>query len=206
MTFFDFCVAISLGSITANIGLGGDNSFQAGVTVLFTLSTLAIITGFFHIKSMQFNKLVNSEPLVLIDQNNIVEKNMRKARISLTELTALLRQKNAFNIADVNYAIMECDGKLSVLFKSDQRPATPSDFQLTPPQTGLTKDIIMDGKILYENLKTANLSETLLKDQLKAKGINKISDVFYAAVDPTGTLYFTIGIEGTEKHGQHGIE
>lgn len=204
MTFFDFCVAITLGSVTASIGLGGDNSFYSAVTELLTLGSLAIITGFFHIKSLKFNKLVNSEPLVLIAQNNIVEKNMKKARITITELTALLRGKNAFNINDVYYAVMECDGKLSVLFNSDKRPTSPSDFQITPPQNGLTKDIIIDGKVLYNNLESAHLSESWLMGKLAEKGIENIKEVFYAAIDTAGKLYCTIGIEGQDH--QYGIE
>jgi uncharacterized membrane protein YcaP (DUF421 family) len=116
MTFFDFCVAITLGSVTANIGFGGDNSFHAAVTVLLTLGFLSIVTGFLCIKSFAVRKLVNSEPLLLIDNNQVVERNMKKARITMTELTSLLREKNAFNIKDVQEAVLENDGKLSVLF------------------------------------------------------------------------------------------
>lgn len=206
MTFFDFCVAITLGSVTANIGFGGDNSFHAAVTVLITLGILAIITGYFHIKSLKFRKLVNSEPLVLIEHNEIVQANMKKARITLTDLTSMLREKNAFNIADVNYAVLENDGKLSVQFKSDKKPATPADLQIHPPEAGLTRDIVIDGNIMFDNLNATQLTEAWLFNELKAKGIDNIKEVFFAALDSSGGLYVSKGINGREKPGQHGIE
>ena len=206
MTFFDFCVAITLGSVTANVGLGGDNSFQAAVTVLITLGLLAILFGYFHIKSNRFRKLVNSEPLVLIKDNQIVEANMKKTRLTLNELTSLLREKNAFNIADVHYAILENDGKVSVMFNSDKKPATPADLQIHPPEKGLTRDIVIDGNVLYENLNATQLTEAWLFNELKAKGIENIKEVFFAALDSSGGLYVSRGIKGREKPGEHGIE
>lgn len=206
MTFFDFCVGIALGSVAANMGMGGDNSFQSAFAVMYTLGLIALLFGYIHIKSMKFRKLVNSEPLVLIENNQIVEKNMKKARITLTELTSMLREKNSFNINDVSYAVMENDGKLSVLPKSDKKPATPSDLQIHPPESGLTKDIVIDGNIMYENLKSTNYTEGWLFDQLKRKGIANIKEVFFAALDASGSLYVSKGIEGKEKPGEHGIE
>lgn len=206
MTFFDFCVAITLGSVTANIGFGGDNSFHSGVTVLITLGLLAIITGYFHMKSMKFRKLVNSEPLVLIENNQVVEANMKKARITLTDLTSILREKNAFNIADVNYAVLENGGKISVLFKSDKKPATPADLQIHPPEKGLSRDIVINGNIMYENLNGTQLTEAWLFEELKTKGIDNIKEVFFAALDSSGELYVSRGIKGRERHGEHGIE
>jgi uncharacterized membrane protein YcaP (DUF421 family) len=206
MTFFDFAVAITLGSVTANIGFGGDSSFHAAVTVLLTLGLLTLITGFLSIKSLHFSKLVNAEPLILIQNNQIVETNMKKARITLTDLTSMLRKMNAFDIGEVNYAILENDGKLSVLFKSDKKPATTGDLQIKPRENGLTKDIIIDGHIMHENLNAIGLNENWLINELKAQGIKNIEEVFFAALDATGSLYISKGIQGKEQPGEYGIE
>jgi uncharacterized membrane protein YcaP (DUF421 family) len=206
MTFFDFCVAITLGSVTSNICFAGDSSFYSAVTVLITLGILAIITGYFNMKSLKFRKLVNSEPLILIEQNQIVEANMKKARITLTNLTSMLREKNAFNIADVNYAILENDGKLSIQFKSGKQPITPADLQMHPSESGLTREIIIDGNIMLDNLNATQLTEEWLFNELKVKGIDNIKEVFFAAIDSSGRLYVSKGIKGREKPGEHGIE
>lgn len=206
MTFFDFCVAITLGSVTANIGFGGDSSMHAAITVLVTLCLLAILTGYLTTKSMTFSKFIDSEPVILIDNNKIVSSNMEKLRLSLTDLTALLREKNIFDITTVGYAVIEKDGKLSVLLKSDKEPLTPSDLGLHPPDKVPRRDIIMDGKILHENLEKAQLTEAWLFGVLKEKGIRHASEVFYASLDPSGDLYVSLKIAGQEKEGMHGFE
>lgn len=206
MTFFDFTVVITFGSIAANIGVGQNNSFHTNVTVLITLGLLGFLSGYIHIKSFKFRKLINSEPLVIIQNGDIVKANMIKGRITLDELTSLLREKNVFNISEVHYAIIENDGHLSVLPKAINKPLTAQDMNLTPQDTGLSKDIIIDGNIMYENLNSANLTSEWLLNELKNKGILNAKDVFYATLDSGGNLYVSKGIEGKEKQGQHGIE
>lgn len=206
MTSFDFGIALALGSVTANIGFGSEHSFHTAVTVLVTFACLGLLVGKLHIRFFSFDKLINSEPLVLIEDGRLIRANMKKTRITLTELTALLREKNVFNIGDVLYAILECDGKLSVLPRTGKAPLTPSDMHLHPAEKGLTKDLVMDGRILAENLAAAGLTEEWLLDQLKTRGIRRVKDVFYAAMEPSGRLYVSTGGGRKELPGQHEIE
>nr|WP_233452687.1 YetF domain-containing protein [Caproicibacter fermentans] len=155
---------------------------------------------------MKFRKAVNSEPLVLIENGQIVEPNLKKSRITLNDLTSLLREKNAFNIADVNNAVLENDGKLSVQLKSGKKPVTPSQLQLHPPEKGLTRDIVIDGVLLSENLEATNLTKEWLYEELKKQGISNLGEVFFAALDSSGSLYVSKGMKGKEQPGQHGIE
>ncbi|MDP4109738.1 MAG: DUF421 domain-containing protein [Bacillota bacterium] len=206
ITFFDFAVAITLGSITANISLGTNMTFASGITVLLTFCALGLIAGIVHISSFRLRKLINSEPVVIISNGEIIKKNMKKIRLTLDDLTSLLREKNYFNINDVNYAILENDGKLSVLPKASKKPLTPSDVQQNPPEAGLTKDIIIDGVVLYENLNSTNLTEEWLFNELNNNGICNAKEVFYAALDTSGKLYISKGNKKTERHGEYGIE
>ncbi len=206
MTLFDFALAITLGSLTSHVSLSGDESPASTITALITLGTLGVLTDFIHIKSFRMRKLINSEPVILIEKGHIVKENMVKTRITLTELTSMLRTKSIFNISDVNYAIMENSGKLSVLLKANKMPLNPSDMQLNPSEKGLTSDIIIDGKIMRENLKFTSLTEVQLLDQLKSMGINNAEEVFYAGLDSSGQLYVSKGTMGKEQEGEHGIE
>lgn len=207
MTFFDFAVAITLGSITANIGIAGDNSFNTAITVLITFGFLGFFNDIFHIKSFRFNKLVNSEPIILIQDGLINDKNMRRGRVSINELNSLLRDKNVFNIAEVHYAIMESSGTLSVLSKAESKPLTPKDMQIKTLEGGLTKDIVVDGIMMRENLNSINLTEAWLLNELKLSGIKDVGDVFYAGLASNGSLYISKRSKQTiERHGQHGIE
>jgi len=206
MTFFDFVVGISLGSATASLAIGPNNSTISAATVLISFAFLTITTGYFHIKSFKGRKLVNSEPVTMIANGKIMEKNMKKIRLSINDLMMLLREKNIFNISDVEFALMETDGKLSVLPKSQKQPITPADLKLPTTYKGLMKDIIIDGQVMYENLQDANLNEQWLYNELLTKGIKQPQEVFYAGLDTAGNLYVSIQKDEREKQGKYGLE
>ncbi|PKM51888.1 MAG: hypothetical protein CVV02_04565 [Firmicutes bacterium HGW-Firmicutes-7] len=207
MTFFDFSVIITLGSVTANLAMGQNSTPASAVASLLTLGGLAILTGYLHIKSVWISKITNSEPVTAIENGKIIDKNLKKVRFTVSELTSMLRQKNVFDYADVEFAIIENDGQLSVLPKSQKAPLTPSDLNLSTTYKGLSKDLIMDGKVLFENLKSVKLDETWLNTQLSNQGIDSAKQVFYAGLDSSGNLYVSVNQPQTQEyHGQYGIE
>lgn len=207
MTFFDFAVGITIGSVTASLAVSVSNSIYSTVSTLATLALLTVLIDLLHIKSIKFSKLVESEPVVLVANGKINDHNMRRTRSTIEDLNTLLREKNVFNIADVEFAIMENDGKLSVLPKSQKQPVTPSDLNIPTSYKGLTRDIIIDGEILNENLKDASLDKKWLIGQLDRQGIQDIRDVFYAGLDTSGGLYVSKRHRNEgEKHGKYGTE
>lgn len=207
MTFFDFVLGITIGSVAANITIGTYNqNILSGITAVAVLAGLVILIDWLHIKSFSFRKFVASEPIVVIERGEIVDKNLRRVRFSIEELMSLLRKKNIFNISDVEFAVLETDGKISVLPKSQKQPLKPSDMNIPTPYQGLTKDIIVDGVIMHENLDAAKLTNYWLTRQLEMAGVKDVSEVFYAGVDAAGTLYISKRKHNTEKEGQHGIE
>lgn len=206
MTLFDFILAITLGSLAAHVSLAGDNTPAATATALVTFAVLGVITDYIHIKSIKAGKVINSEPIVLINRGKIVKPNLKKARVSLTDLTSMLREKSVFSLSNVNYAIMENNGKVSVLLKSAKAPLTASDMQISLPENGLTRDIILDGRLMRENLIRSEITEGELLQQLKQLGIERFEDAFYAGVDSSGKVYATKGDQAQETEGEYGIE
>lgn len=206
ITMFNFALGITLGSLAAHVSLMGDNSPTATLTALFTFATLGYITDLIHVKSLRASKLINSHPIVLIDKGQIMKANMAKAKITLTELTRMLRIKSVFNLSDVNYAIIENNGELSVLLKAEKSPLTPFDMKFNPTEKNLTTDIIMDGEILRENLEDVGLTEQELLNQLKNMGIQNPDKVFYAGLESSGKLYVSNGLVGRECAKKHYIE
>lgn len=197
MTFFDFVIGVSMGSIIANAIVGQQFTSMSAITALTLVSILIIATGYLHIKSYKARKLVNSEPIILIQTGTILEENMKKIRLTINELLMKLREKNIFNLADVEFAIMETDGELSVLLKADKKPLTPYNMNIQTVSTGLTKDIIIDGNVMKENLSSSGLNEEWLKSQLKSQNIKNFSDVFYAGLDNTKKLYVSKKAQGS---------
>lgn len=207
MTSFDFVVGVTLGTIIASSILSPGSSPLSATLALIEISILSVITGFLHIKSIRIRKIVNSEPVTLVQNGIIVEENMKKIMLTIDELMMKLREKNTFNLADVEFAIMETDGQLSVLPKSNKQPLTPFHMNIQTQAAGLTKDIIMDGNIMEENLSDAGYDKMWLISQLKSQNIEAASEVFYAGLDGSKKLYISKkGIKKDESHGKYGIE
>lgn len=136
---------------------------MSAITALTLVYILVIATGYLHIKSFKARKLVNSEPIILIQTGTILEENMKKIRLTINELLMKLREKNIFNLAVVEFASVETGGKLSVLPKADKQPLTPYHMNIQTISAGLTKDIIIHGNVMKENLSSSGLNEEWLK-------------------------------------------
>ncbi|WP_238882627.1 DUF421 domain-containing protein [Clostridium sp. YIM B02551] len=189
ITFFDFIVGITLGSIAVRIALGSQESpFLATISV-FVISLLVVITDYLDIKSINFRKLVDGEPIILISNGKILDYNLKKIRITINKLMMQLREKDIFNIDDVALAAIESDGELTVLPKVNKQPITTGDLNISRKYTGLMRDLIIDGKIMYNNLKSINHDEQWVKEQLKTHNIYNLEEVFYAGLSDSGILY-----------------
>ncbi|OOM77423.1 hypothetical protein CLPUN_23220 [Clostridium puniceum] len=191
MNFFDFIMGVSMGSIVANAIIDKEFPSISATTALILFSILTIVTGYLSMKSVTIGKLINSEPVTLVENGNIVDKNMKKTKLTINELKMKLREKSAFSLADVEFAIMETDGQLSVLPKADKKPLTPYNIKVKVTSSGLEKDIIIDGTIIEENLRSAGLDKEWLKSELNKKNIKESSDVFYAGLDNNKKLYIS---------------
>lgn len=189
MNFFDFIMGVSMGSIVANAIIDKEFASLSATIALILFSILTILTGYLSIKSVTIRKLINSEPVTLVENGNIIDKNMKKTKLTINELKMKLREKSAFSLADVEFAIMETDGELSVLPKADKKPLTPYNMNVKVASPGLEKDIIIDGTVIDENLKSAGLDKKWLKSELNKQNIKESSEVFYAGVDNNKTLY-----------------
>lgn len=206
ITFFDFVVGVIVGSVAANLSVSQRNPVVSGITVLVVLALITVTIDYSNVKNFFSRKLSNSEPVTVVENGRIIAKNLERTRLPLDNLMMLLREKNAFNIADVEFAIFETDGKLSVLKKSQKQPVTPSDLNIPTAYAGITKDIIIDGKVMNENLKDARLDMEWLIGRLKDNNFNSTEEVFYAGLDTKGNLYISSRNRVREEEGQHGIE
>lgn len=126
--------------------------------------------------------MIDSEPLLIIDKGKVIYKNMKKARYNMGDLLMQLRDKDVFYITDVEIAILEPDGKLSVLKKAEQTAITVGDMNIKKPKTGMIVDLVLDGNILSEHLLLIQKDETWVRAQLKARNINNIKDVVFAGI------------------------
>ena len=200
-------MGVSIGSMIAKIIIDKDHVVFSGVIALIVFSLLTISTSYLNLKSYIARSIVNAKTLILIENGRIIDKNIKKLRITINELMTKLREKDVFNIEDLQFAIMESNGQLSVLIKADKKPITPYDMNIKVKNLSLINDIIIDGKIVNKKLQIVGVDEKSLKSELKKKNINAIEDVFYAGVDQNKKLTISeIYPDNFNPEKKYGIE
>ncbi|HHV56005.1 MAG TPA: DUF421 domain-containing protein [Firmicutes bacterium] len=160
-----------------------------GVLLIATLIGLEILLSWASIKSLKVRTWVAGHPSVVVRNGEIIEDELRKLNYNVNDLLAQLRGKGYANVRDVEFAILETSGELSVFPVAQKRPLQPADVGVPTQYEGLPLPLVVDGQILYESLKRANLDLGWLKGALAAQGIARVEDVFFASLDTQGQLH-----------------
>lgn len=189
LTAFDFIVAFTVGGTAAGVLNNSRNALIGAIISIATLAALDIIVAYLSLKNAKLRRLVQDEPLVLIQNGRLIETMMRKARFNLDDLLLELRRKNIPNLQDVEFAILESNGKLSVIPKSQARPLQPRDLGIATNYEGLPTVLIEDGNIIEDNLYKSDLDKAWLLEQLTLQGIDNPKTVFVAMLDTQGKLF-----------------
>jgi len=189
LTYFDYIVGISIGSIAGEAAVNKSVEIVDIIISIAIWSVLTILISEITLKNIKLRLLIDSEPLLIIDKGKVIYKNMKKARYNMGDLLMQLRNKDVFYITDVEIAILEPDGKLSVLKKSEQTIVTVGDMNIKKSKTGMMVDIVLDGNIISSHLSLIQKDEKWVMSQLKARNINNIKDVIFAGVQPDEQFY-----------------
>ena len=189
ITFFDFLIGVTLGSLAVRMSLGNENSLLMTIISALVITSMALITDWLNIKSYLFRKVEEGEPIILIQKGKMLYEGLSKAKISISKLLMLLRQKDVFDIENVDYAIFENDGHLTVLLKPEKLSVNAGEMKIPKPENKLSVDLIIDGKIIEENLKPSGFTQKWLLQQLQNQGFSRPDQVFYASASNTGQLY-----------------
>ena len=182
LDFFDYITGISIGSIAAEMATELEEPWKPlAAMVIYGGATLLL-----SIVSKRFprsRKYLNGTPTILMDHGKLYYENLKKAKLDLSEFMVMCRQQGYFDLTSIQTAVFEYNGKLTILPVSSQRPVTPNDMNLAPEQELLFTELIMDGRILDDNLKRMGLDLTWLDKQLKQRHISSPHDVFLAVCD-----------------------
>lgn len=162
---------------------------MGGLIPIFVLFTAQVLLAYISLKSEKARGLICGTPSVLIENSRIVESEMRRQRYNINDLLEQLRSKNVVNLSDVEYAILETSGQLSVILKSQKRPLTPEDLNIPTSYEGLPTTLIIDGFVFWDNLKRINLTEEWLMTELSKLGAKGPRDVLFSYIDTQGNLF-----------------
>lgn len=191
LTFFDYVIGITIGSIAASFTT--DLQVEAAVHFagLVTWALWEVVLGVITIHNRRARKLIDGEPTVVVHNGRILEGNLERMNYTIDDLRMQLRQKDVFRIADVEFALLEPDGSLSVLKKPQHRNVSPEDLGLQVTSRGVAVELITDGHVVDANLRQLHLSRKWLEDQIRQRGL-RLDQVYYAEVDATGELYVDV--------------
>ncbi|MFW6287692.1 MAG: YetF domain-containing protein [bacterium] len=191
ITFYEFVTGVTIGTIAGAYVVNAIRGLYVLISpVVLTLCATGL--SFILLKSLKMRKVIEGEPVVIIQNGKILEENMKRSRYSLDSLEMQLRVKGVFNINEVEFAVLEPHGQLSVLKKTPYNPVTPKDLNLSTEYKGLATEIIKDGILLEQNLRQNNLDFKWLYKQLNSQGINSIEEVMLATLNTDGSLYLDL--------------
>jgi len=188
-TIFTYITGIAIGSMAGEFVIHKDVKIVDGLVVMSLWCVMVYIVEFASLKSSKVRVLLDGEPTIVIKKGQINEKALKKQRLNIDDLTMHLRLNKVFSIMDVEYAILEPNGALTVMKKSDKDPVTKEDMCITPGPVGLPSEIIVDGKIVEKNLLELGYTREKLDFELRIRDITNVKTVLYAELQQDRSLY-----------------
>ena len=189
---YDFAFFWMMGGITAAPLFEPKISFINAVVIIIVIYLLHYLFSYLAVKNRTFARIVLGQSIVLIDGGKLLRKNMRKGLFPLELLFSELRTVDAPNIHEIEAAVLETSGHVSVIKRADAQPATPRELNLPTIPGGLPAILINDGVVQKKNLNRIGYDEAWLKQQLQNNGISQTIDVYLASIDPAGNFYCSV--------------
>lgn len=190
MTFFTYITGIAMGEIAGEAIINRDITMLQLLSALSAWTILTILVEYISLKSGKARVILDGEPSILIKKGVLQIKALSRLRLNMDDLIMLLRNRDVFSIQDVDYAILEANGKLSIVLKPELQPIAKQDLQLqVQANKRIPTELIVDGRILKDNLRQLSLSVDWLEAQLKIQGIASAKQVFFAEFQSDGSLY-----------------
>lgn len=191
ISFFEYVSGITIGSIAGEAVTGLEKNIGHGILAVALFSLITLLVDIISLKSKKFRDIVEGKGTIFIKDGKVMEDNLKKERYSVEDLTSLLRRKDVFNIADVEFALLEPTGELSVLLKKENRPVTPKDLSLQVANDKTPQTIIMDGTIINDAMAAAGKDRNWLHTELDKLGVT-VENVFVGQVDSYGELFVDV--------------
>jgi uncharacterized membrane protein YcaP (DUF421 family) len=188
LNMFDYVIGISIGNVVAEMTVNKEVNFFDGVLVMSIYAFISIIISFLTTKSIILRRKISGVPTTIIEKGKIIESGLVKSKLDINELLEEARIDGYFDISEIEYAFLETNGKISFLPKSKYKPITPNDIKLKTDYKGLCTNVIIDGKIMKNNLKSINKSEDWLISRLNNLKYNSISNLLLVTCDTNEKL------------------
>ena len=182
LSLFDYVVGISIGNFASEMAINLEAEFFNSMLAIVVFGVLAYIISILTLKSLKLRKFFIGSPTILLEHGNLIYKNMKKSMIDVNDILSQAREMGYFDISEVEFAILEANGKISFLPKGEYKNVNIKDMNLKIEKQGLCANVIIDGNIMNDNLINIGKDEKWILHELDVKGKN-VSDILLATVD-----------------------
>jgi len=191
LTVFTYITGIALGNMVSEMIMQKDVRIIDAMIAMNLWCVLIIVIEYVSLKNSKARVLMDGEPTIVIKNGQILEQSLKKQRLNIDDLTMQLRLNNVFSITDVEYAILEPNGALTVMKKFEQEAVTKVDMKIIPEsiRIGLPAEVIVDGKIVEKNLTELGYTRQLLDKELRKQNINDIKVILFAELQQDRSLH-----------------
>ena len=183
LSLFDYVIGISIGNFAAEMSINLDTNYINGTVAVIIFGLVAYLVSVLTMKSIHLRRFFMGVPTILIEHGNLMIEGMRKVKFDLNDLLEECRICGYFDISEIEYAIMETNGTVSILPKGEYKPLVIKDMNLKANKQGLCANVVIDGKIMKNNLKNIHKDEKWLQKELKIKGHKKLDSILLVTVD-----------------------
>ena len=183
LSMFDYISSIAIGSIAGEMAVMSTDSILEPLLSMALYSGFAILVSYSTCKSIYLRRFFEGQAILLYQDGQIYEKNLLKAKLDVDELLSVCRIGGYYDLQEVHTVYLETNGTVSILPRVANRPVTPSDLNLTPTQSVPLANVIIDGKILKDNLKSTGKDEKWVEKQLSSQGVPDMNEVILATFD-----------------------
>lgn len=183
LSLFDYVIGISIGNFAAEISINMETPLMYGIISMLVFGLIAFLVSILTMKSIILRRFFMGTPTILIQKGKILEKNLKKIKFDVNDLLEECRSKNYFDLKEIEYALMESKGTLSIMPKIEYEKVTKKDMNIKLKQPSLVANVIIDKVIMKQNLENMNKDEGWLEHQLKEKGYKTTENILLATLD-----------------------
>ena len=188
LSLFDYVISISIGNFAAEMTMNLDSQVLDGFLSIVIFGLIAFLVSIVTMKSIILRRFFIGTPTLIMQDGKFILQNLKRVKFDMNDFLETAREKGYFDISTIKYALMEVDGKVSFLPKEDNLPVTNKDLKIKASKSELVSNVIIDGKIIKENLKNIGKNESWLKNKLKSKGYKNYDSILLLTVSESGAI------------------
>lgn len=183
LSLFDYVIGISIGNFAAEMIINTDVPFTYGIIALFVFGIMALLVSKVTMKNITLRRILIGKPNILVERGQLLEDNFRKTKYDIHDFLEQCRISGYFDVLQIEYAVVEANGKLSILPKAEYQPVTPKDMNLKVDPVRLVANLIVDGRVMKNALEYMHKDEQWLQKELKVKGYTSYENILLATLD-----------------------